>query len=132
MIIITVTVVMAVLLIAAIIIITILIGIMRQRKKRQKKFALPTPESIYDDPDYSYYSSVLDKTEKKASTEISLQTRPETSKNLAIPNQQQEYVTSPIDQQENVAYGALTNQQQENVTSPIDQQLPGDQAEERC
>ena len=104
---------MAVLLIAAII-----IGIMRQRKKRQKKFALPIPGPIYDDPDYSYYSSVLDKTEKKASTEISLQTQPETSKNLAIPNQQQENVTSPIDQQENVAYGALTNQQQEYVNFP--------------
>ena len=48
-IIIIVTVVIAVLLIATIIIITILIGIMRQRKKRQKKFALPTPEPIYDD-----------------------------------------------------------------------------------
>ena len=119
------------LLIAAIIIITILIGIMRQRKKRQSKLALPTPEPIYDDPD-SYYSSVLDKTENKASTEISLQTQPETSKNLAIPNKQQESVTSPIEQQENVAYGALSNQQQENVTSPITQQLPGDQAEERC
>ena len=62
-IIIIVTVVIAVLLIAAIIIITILIGIMRQRKKRQSKLALPTPEPIYDDPD-SYYSSVLDKTRK--------------------------------------------------------------------
>ncbi|CAI8036397.1 hypothetical protein GBAR_LOCUS20387 [Geodia barretti] len=143
--------VLAVLLIAAIIIITILIGIMRQRKKRQSKLALPTPEPIYDDPD-SYYSSVLDKTENKASTEISLQPQPE---NLAIPNQQQENITSPIEQQENVAYGALSNQQQENVTSPIEQQenvaygalssqqqenvtspitqqLPGDQAEEQC
>ena len=112
MIIITVTVVMAVLLIAAIIIITILIAI---RKKKQSKVALPTLGPNYDDP---YYPSVLDKT---ASTEISLQTRPETSKNLAIPNQPQENVT--VEQQENVAYGALTNQQQ---------QLPGDHAEGRC
>ena len=92
------------------------IGIMRQ------KFALPTPDPIYDDPDNPYYSSVLDKTEKAASNEISLQTQPEESKYVTRTNQQKNVAPS-IEQQDNVAYGALSNQQQ---------QLPGDQAEEQC
>ena len=106
-------------LLIAIVITAIAIGIMRQKKK---KFALPTPDPIYDDPDNPYYSSVLDKTEKAASNEISLQTQPEGSKYVTLTNQQKNVAPS-IEQQDNVAYGAVSNQHQ---------QLPGDQAEEQC
>ena len=105
-------------LLIAIVIIAIVIGIMRKRKK---KFALPTPDPIYNDPDNPYNSSVLDKTEMAASNEIPLQTQPEESKDVTRTNEQKN-VTPSIEQQDNVAYGALSNQQQ---------QLPADQAEEQ-
>ena len=105
-------------LLIAIVIIAIAIGIMRQKKK---KFALPTPDPIYNDPDNPYNSSILEKTEKAASNEMPLQTQPEESKDVTRTNQQKN-VTPSIEQQDNVAYGALSNQQQ---------QLPADQAEEQ-
>ncbi|CAI8052865.1 CUB and sushi domain-containing protein 3 [Geodia barretti] len=108
-------------LLIAIVIIAIVIGIMRQKKK---KFALPTPDPIYNDPDNPYNSSVLDKTEKAASNEIPLQTQPEESKDVTRTNQQKN-VTPSIEQQDNVAYDAFSNEQQ--------QLLVGDQeAEEQC
>ena len=106
-------------LLIAIVIIAIAIGIMRKKKK---KFALPIPDPIYDDLDNPYYSSILDKTEKAASNEMPLQTQPEESKDVTRTNQQKN-VTPSIEQQDNVAYGALSQQQQ----------LPADQqAEEQC
>ena len=50
-----------------------------------------------------------------------LQTQPEESKYVTRTNQQKN-VTPSIEQEDNVAYGALSQQQQ----------LPADQAEEQC
>ena len=87
---------------------------------------LPSPEPIYEDPDYPYYSSVLDKTNTtSARIEIPLQKKPKNSQQHqgnVVSGQELECVTSPIEQQENEAYGVLANQQQSS----------GDQTEEQC
>ena len=76
---------------------------------------LPSPEPIYEDLDYPDYSSVLDKTNTtSARIEIPLQKKPKNSQQHQenVSGQELECVTSPIEQQENEAYGALANQQQ--------------------